>query len=441
MTGKGLHAGSARRTITPNGPVPLSGYGPGKRISTDVHDDLAATALVLSDGGTTVGIVSLDLLNVSRSISHRLRHRLVRDGPLDEVILAATHTHAGPYIPAPAIDVNPLLEIDEDVTPIVATIREDVEACIRAAYDSLSPATVRVGRAENDTTPINRRATGGVNGSVRVPTGSVDPECWVLDVETDVGEETLLYDFACHPVCTTPGETLVSADWPGYTREHVEEATGATTLFCNGATGDVNPRDRYAEDREGSDVYEYMAKIGQEVGETVLAARDDARDSDPITAPLTVDSTSLHLPVKSTPDERTLRKWLDELDEELERLRSDGNETAAARVESNRTYVRELLAIAGWDAVRLPTRTTYLEFGPVGLLGLPGEIFAEDGLEYKDRARVDSLLPIGYVDGYIGYVPPLNELENGGYEVQTAKLAPEGLERLRSAAIDLVADH
>jgi hypothetical protein len=144
--------------------------------------------------------------------------------------------------------------------------------------------------------------------------------------------------------------------------------------------------------------------------------------------------------VKRTPDVETIHARLDDLDDEIQRLGDAGNQEGLARANADRSYVREMLAIARWDATRLPARATYVELGELGLLGLPGEIFAEHGLQFKDAARVDTLCPMGYTDGYVGYVPPLHELENGGYEVQTAKISPEAVQKLRSAAMDLVSD-
>lgn len=102
-----LHAGSAEVEITPKDAVPMSGYGVRTDRSTGTNDPLKAIALVLDDGSTMTGIVSVDLLNVSRPLVSGVEDRLAADGiVLDELILAATHTHGGPYVPAPIIDIH-----------------------------------------------------------------------------------------------------------------------------------------------------------------------------------------------------------------------------------------------------------------------------------------------------------------------------------------------
>lgn len=428
-----LHAGVATRDVTPEPGVALSGYGADERTATGVHDPLKASALVLSGGADTVALVAVDLLNVSHALTDRVRGRLATRGvPVDELVLAATHTHAGPYVPAAALDVHPSLEMAADPDAI-ERIEAGIADAVASAHARLAPATLRTGRAENDAAPANRRALGGVGGGVRAPHGPIDPELRVLDVEAG-GERAVVVNFACHPVCTTPDERLVSADWPGYARDAVD----AEVLFVNGAAADVNPRDRYAADRSGDGVYEYMAEVGREVAATAEAAIADARAGEGRTdAPVIADRADLRLPVKGTPPVETLEAHLDDLDEEIGALEDDGEETAAGDRRSDRQYVRELLAIARWDATRLPAELPLVEVGDVAVLGLPAEVFVEHGLEFKAATDRD-LVVAGYANGYVGYLPPLAELEHGGYEVRTAKVAPEGVAAVREAALDLL---
>lgn len=51
--------------------------------------------------------------------------------------------------------------------------------------------------------------------------------------------------------------------------------------------------------------------------------------------------------------------------------------------------------------------------------------------------------PLGfdtYADDYLGYIPPLRELENWGYEVWTTKLASEGIVQFKDAGLNLVSN-
>lgn len=441
MTATRLHAGLGRADLTPDGPVPLSGYGGREQPSTGVHDDLAATALVLSDGGTRLGLVSADLLNVSTGLRARVRRR-VADCDLDDVVLVATHTHAGPYVPSPAIDVHPTLSSPE--TGHVDAVEDALVGALREAATALSPAALRLGRAECDAAR-NRRAEGGVSGNVRVPHGTTDPEVLTLEVVRESGPDAVLVNFACHPTCTTGRERRVSADWPGVLRRRLEGVDGAgagedrRVLFWNGACGDLNPRG-WAGDRDGEAVYEHMAEIGGAVAEAAREALDDPerRVTD---APLFARRRDLRLRVRETPDRETLEGRLVDLDAALDGEAGSG--VGAGRLRADRTYVEELVAIEGWDATHLPATVRHLGVGGIEALTLPGEVFVAHGLDCKRRAGASAsgdrdLLVGTYADAYPGYFPRLTDLPDGGYEVRTMKVAPEAVTQVRRAAFDLL---
>lgn len=474
-SGAALLVGSATEDVTPKGAVPMSGYGNRTSPATGVHDRLRASALVIEAGDVAVGVVSVDLLNVSRELTRRIRNSLASDGvPLDELLVAATHTHAGPYVPARALDVSPALSVDGDVSDVVDLVERSVVRAVTRAFERREPGSVRVGRSREPDVPVNRRSAGGVSGNVRVPSGPVDSEVTVLDVRTVSGDRTVVYDFACHPVCTTGNETLLSADWPGYARRRIErDCDDATVLFCNGAAGDVNPRGMDPE-RSGEAVYEYMEDVGTSVGDAVLRALADAESSDVIArGPLRTERVTVRLPVKSTPPAETIRTYVESLNDLLD-SGTDVDDAADAAdapdatnaavgdhdadatdgpsshrwsdradewIHLERQYARTLLAIAEWDTCALQNRIPYVELGGtngIGVLGMPGEVFARQGLELKDRARVSTLLPVGYANDYVGYVPPLDQLERIGYEVRTAKLSPEAIVEFRDATLALV---
>lgn len=436
-----LRAGSAQREITPDRDVPLISIGTGDRWSEGVHDPLTATALVLSDGTVTVGVVSLELLVHSRAFTGRVRRRVAEEpGGVDELVVATTHTHSAPISPDHALKINPSVSVPqvtgEAATAALAAIEDAAVEAVREAHDALAPAELRVGTAENTETPANRRSVAGVRDGLPRD-GPIDPELVVLDVETATGEETVLYSFACHPVCVQWDPDL-SADWPGRVRERVTGETDATVLFLNGALGDINPRD-YSHDRRGEDAYEYMREVGDEVADTVLAARATARDTPPVTdVPITADHRSFRLPAKDTPAPETLREQLQRIEADLDRLENEGDEEALSYRSGERFTLEELLELADWGGTEFPVSMQYVGVGDFGLLAVPGEPFVEHGLAFKEAADAGTLAVAALSNEFVGYVPTLSELEFSGYEVKTAKVAPRGIATYRREALDLV---
>lgn len=416
----------------------MTGYAARENPSTGVHDPLAATTLVVDDGEVTIAIASLDLLNVSRELTASVRARIAASTPdIDHVFLTATHTHTGPYVPTKTIELIPLLALDVDVSETLDHIASRCVDSIQRAYSQREPATIRVGAAENDSSIHNRRA---VDGRGRVPTGGIDPDLTVLLVETESGLETVLYHYACHPVCLTPSHRELSADWPGVVSDRVaDERDCETVLFLNGAAADINPRGRMDESRPGEKGYEYMETIGEEIAETVLEAASEADTASALdVSQVTVENQELQLPTKRLGDESLLRRHLARVTERVEEFRGAGNTAALSTAETNRRFTEQLLCVAESGTTELAATVSYLRLGSVGILGIPGEAFVQHGLDFKAHTDVETLLPTGYTNGYVGYLPTLAELENFGYEVWSSNIAPEGIVEWRRTVLDLV---
>ncbi len=439
-----ISAGIATVNITPNEPVLMGGYGGREGRSSGANDPLLATALVLDDDANRVGLVAVDLLNVSRELTGRVRRQLADQGHrFDEFLLVASHTHAGPYMSARAFDISPSFPVDDDISDVEASIEAGIVDAVGTAARSLSPSSLRVGTATVSGVAENRRAAGGVSGNVRVPFGPVDEEVVAVYLEPAEGDPAILYNFACHPVCTTGQELLLSADWPGYARTHITAAhSDAAVLFLNGATGDINPAGGPGGD-EDETPYDFMDRVGAAVAEGVLAAIDNATADTGASltgAPLRTDGIGLTLPTKRTPPATDLRALIEELKREREACQEAGDDVGARSLTYRLQHARELCAIAEWDATSLPNRMPYIEIGELGILGMPGEVHVRHGLRFKRAATVDHLMPVGYVNDYVGYLPTLTDLEHVGYEVRTAKVAPEGIVEFNRAARALVTD-
>lgn len=431
-----LQVGGASIDITPENTVPLSGYpttvespvfrdGPRNELSNRVNDPLRVRSLVFSDGETTVAVVASDLLNVYHKFSETVREG-VSDLPIDEIVTTATHTHSAPYMPGILLEINPFLSFSTDVSRLVETICEGFIRSIRTAYNDLESATLRIGRATNDITPVNRRDENGL----------VDPELLVLHILQESGEEMALVNFACHPVCLSANTAAVSADFPSTLYQEVDEALNdGLSLFVNGAAGDINPRDigdRY------DDEFGYLEEIGSEVAETALTALEDARGSSQVKESVSASHYSLDLPLREISDPKQLRASSQELIEKIDRLKTAGENDAAFDRRWDRLYTEELLNIADLDTEIIPATVQYVEVGNIGLVSFPGEAFVEHGLDVKGRSSADHLIVAGYANEYVGYLPTLSEFEDSGYEVRTCKVTAEAVNRVREAAFNLV---
>jgi len=408
-----LKGGCAKVNITPPLGIPLIGsYG---KPSDDILDELYAKALVLNDGSTTIAIVSLDLLYVPlEEVTNPIRE-IIEDKigiPGRNVFICATHTHSGPEVFTrsklrPEKEV-PASEIDQFY---LQTLIRKTAGSVLIAYKNMQDssckagAQVKIGAAKGQIPEIlyNRRprltdgsvkmaftlgpevtatkkietdAEGNVKVTFTFPDeeaeldfGPIDPEVCVLRVEDmDGGIVGSVVNFGCHPVCIYPYlSTTISADYPAYTTKVVEQMEGGICLFALGLAGNTVPIQRGVKPRE---------QIGKALGGEALRRLQFITTAGDVT--LNALKKEIRFPVK-TASSSDKSKEVDETN-----------------------YIT--------------TEIQVLRLGDIYILGLPGEILVEVGLEIKKRAGVEKLFVISISNDSIGYVCHSRAYEEGGYE-------------------------
>src|SRR5437879_3975966 len=96
--GDGLVAAAAFVDVTPPIGRPMGGYVARDQLSIGSHDPLLASLIWLADPQADVLWVALDALGVDAELGLLVRQRVALAAGIqpDSVIIAASHTHAGP---------------------------------------------------------------------------------------------------------------------------------------------------------------------------------------------------------------------------------------------------------------------------------------------------------------------------------------------------------
>jgi hypothetical protein len=223
-------AGAAARLITPDdvGPgsgVRVAGFGPGVD-ATGVHDPLYARALVLEAGGRTIAFVALDLIGLFHDDVVRIRETIRDRFPgarLDYVLVASTHTHAGPDV------LGLWTPADRSIdSGYIARIRREAAGAVHDAWEGRRPARLSFAAA---------RLPHLVRDS-RMPQ-VIDDRALLMKADSIEGGETFatLMIFANHPESLGRSNTLISSDFPGAARRSLEEIFGGVAIFMSGAVG------------------------------------------------------------------------------------------------------------------------------------------------------------------------------------------------------------
>jgi len=270
-----LQAGFARADITPPPGVGLAGNGPEGAEARGYRLRLYARVLVLADrGGNRFALVAADL-PLSSSLLHRRVAALTArtDGiGVDRLVIAATHTHAGPGHFFEAAGYNDEGSSVAGFDPeMVDSLAARIARAVHTAVTGLRPARVAWGsRAIWGQTRI--RSLPAILRNIPLPTAPdaaaglpqeyqlVDPELTMLRVDLSDPASGVFRPagafsiFAMHGTGNAPSNDLLDSDIQGLVERRLErhidrdlnhESSGfvpnAVYLFANGAEGDVSP--------------------------------------------------------------------------------------------------------------------------------------------------------------------------------------------------------
>ncbi|MCL6516653.1 neutral/alkaline non-lysosomal ceramidase N-terminal domain-containing protein [Alicyclobacillus sp.] len=389
----GLWLGATKVDITPRTPVPLAGFAHRTGVSEGVAHPLYLRAFVLAQGGVRVVWITADLIWWGPELAGRLRRR-ISDGwsiPQAHVLLHATHNHSGPQTTARF--TAPLGRPDEEY---IRQLEAAAAEAVAAASGHLEPVSLAVGTGVWGAGVNRRRVIDGVSRMAPNPEGPNDPRVTVLSFVRPNGRPKALWVHAtCHP--TTTDDNRVSPDFPGVAMDALEALLGGGTVagFLQGFCGDVRPNlTRNGEFIRGTqaDVEHVAGQLVDAVGEVLHTPLRDAG------APL-LKVTEWDVPLRyaRVPGE-------DELGQ------------AASCPGIRGEWAKRLMAERERRCTSVPLHLTTVRLtGGIGFVAADAEMVCDYGLNLR-RISQGRLLPVGYTNGMIGYVPTAGQIREGGYE-------------------------
>ncbi len=435
--------------ITPAIGTVMNG-GTAPSISTHVHDDLHARALMLDDGSTRIAFVVVDNCLIDRPLFDEAKALIQRHTGLtpENLLLSCTHTHSG----GSATGAH-LTEPDETYRKWLPGRIAD---SVRRAINNLAPAQVAWGSGSVPQHVFCRRITvkpgvtytnllgkpgdavkmnwsspqPGVDGGFSAPT---DPEVSVLSIQHTNGRPlALLANYSLHYVGGT-GPGHLSADYFGVFCERIAELLSAekqdppfVAILSNGTSGDINNNDFRAK-APPRKPYEQIHQVANDVADEVQRVVRDLRHKRDVRlhAAFTDLSVGTRRPNAA----------------EVERAHGLINGRSASHLRTwPEIYAREQLILADYAAtVLLPLQV--FRIGDLAIAAWPGEIFAVSGLELKQRSPVKPLFNISLANGWFGYIPPPEQHRLGSYETwrgRTSFLEVDATVKMTEALLNLL---
>jgi len=428
-----FQAGAATSNITP--PIGSEQTVRSKREATHVHDELHARCLVLDDGQSRLALVVCDLRHISAEVVVNAKQIIQQSTgiPPEFVLVSATHTHTSGGARLEEGDGQAYYDYRAFLTRRIAD-------GVQRAVKQLQPARIAWGVAEEPTQVFNRRwflmpsrgliygahdnieqvdTNPGYHGLLR-PAGPVDPQITFLSVQSTEGKPIgLLASYGLHYVGGIPANTI-SADYFAIFADRMGELLGADRhqdppfvgIMANGTSGDVNNLERYSEEelekrgpqpRKKYQPYEKAREVAYLCAEKVLHARKSLKWHD-------------HVNLSSV--QRTLtfeRRYPTK--EEVEWAEAVEAKKIKPMSTSRYSTYRTVLAYASEEMP--PTIDVVVQthrIGDLAVAAMPFEVFAEIGLELKQRSPIKPLMNISIANGSHGYLPTPEQHGLGGYE-------------------------
>lgn len=407
-----LHAGFGRVDITPPVNVWLSGYAARTSPAIGIHDELRATALVLSSDGQKAAIVSLDLIGLDFQTIEAIRKLVCEWVGIsgEALIINCSHTHSGP-------SVYRLRAMGDINKAYIETLPTRVATAVKLANDSLKPAKILLGVCEG-AIGINRRERKP-DGSIQIgknPQGPIDPNVYVLRVEDENGNVMgIVVHHAAHAVVLGPNNLYVSADYPGVTVRAIERVFGDGTvaMFLQGCCGNIN-----AIREKGT--FDECERIGMALAGTALRAASFANEIEP--TPIIAQRRVLQLPLLPPPSKDELKEMMQSYRRDLNEAKRSGDKVREQVTKAMLNWAKEASRLARSRSAKLtqPFEMTALRIGDLAILGLSGEVFIEYALNIRGSSPFKETFVLGYTNGCIGYVPTTSAYDEGGYEVDMA---------------------
>jgi len=369
-----LFVGTAKLELIPPGAPPLAGYSRRRgRPSTGIHDTPFVRAIVLQDHGTTVALVSCDLLIIDERLVEAVHTRLGTPPSRQpaSLVVAATHTHSGPGAYGQKfLEKLSMGHFDPAVFDFLAT---RIAQAIAMAATHLQPVTLRHATTATEGLVVNRMGRE-----------VVDAELTVLSLDDERRNPVaFLVNFSAHPTTLGSWNRQLSADYPGALTSALEQRyPGATCLFLAGAVGDQAPV-------KHGERFEPSRWLGEQLAARVTASLDGAHQGQASTIRViqrTVGLPPAHLQLGRL----QLPSWLSQ-------------------------------PLVDDDAALSLLAVDHALF-----IGVPCDLSAELGLELKAHARALGYQPllVGFANDYIGYCLPERLYRTISYEASLAFNGP-----------------
>ena len=356
-------AGVAKRIITPEKLLPISGGMGTPEVPIGKKGDLFVRALVLEKGQVRVAIVSIDNIGWPAYLGDRSR-KLIKGIPSENILIGATHTHSAP-------DAYGFPDEKGNTGADMGYL----DWCVQQVADAVNEAVAKL-------EPVSlRSAVGEAKGKIAYNYYAeklYDPRCGVIQLMGLTGPGAgkpvaTLVNYAIHPEILGTDRKLISPDLCGPLYDRIENKAGGMAIFMNSAQGGMVTADTRREGGKEANDWDECIRIGNLLADEALRIIEPA-------------------PVQENPDLYCASKMIKfPIESEAMRFVFEHSPVAAKAGK-----------VADFSSVT--TRLNLINIGKAQVLTIPGEALPNIGYYIKRKMKTDQPFLFGLTNDAFGYM-------------------------------------
>ena len=415
-----------KEEITPHIPVFQAGFAGRTHKSEGIHDKPYATVLIIQENKAVV-IISLDLLYGDRSFANSIKKAIYERFGLnrDEIVINYSHTHSvvsvtgedeetrshRPY----SINSDAMLwgmdKKDTDYTEDVKyynIIKDKILVMLDNGFKNIMEGEAFHCKGKSKF-GVSRRYPheNGVLWKPYFNENAIDTDLFIIKLIDNTNTiRGIVYNYACHPTTLGADNYLISADFPGVVRKHLEERyPGSIPMFLQGCGADIKPSATAENGEFISCNFDQLDEAGKSFANEIQSLIDLSEDNS-CWRKIDFNINTNCDEVKLYTETWDIGKW--------ESIINDPNEPSYRKASA-----KKVLLDIKENKIKnyLPYYISVIKLDEnLKIISLEGEVVCDIGKNIKKILSGEDIIVLGYSNSSLCYIPTKEVLLGGGYE-------------------------
>jgi len=408
-----IRAAATAVNIEVSDSLPIGGWIT-PRYTSGADAPIRAQSIVITDGKTKVCLGSCDVTYLHRNILDEIGHEIeAKYGiPFNNILLGATHSHGSPVQTDwsdKKADQTFNLAIRKAILESVGQANEKLKDAGMDLYFALGNATIgqnsRLIMEDGFILWVPTIYKFGYNR----PTGPYDPQLPVLAFKDKQGKlEAMLFNHSTHNINMPNPVPSRSPSFYGTASQEIEKELGGTVVFLPGAFGSTHVFDDCPTEERVYRITQGIKKAYSKVEKRNINQLVSVKKE----FEFKIRTFNEDEQQKAVADycNRWLKEsiyWHAEPEPIIKAFQNGRRHIAELQGKSQKSWIQVILV------------------GDIAFVGVPGELFAELGMEIKRRSPYRYTYVVGIANDYIGYVPDDEAFDLGGYQTWATRAYSE----------------